>query len=202
MRRHIHSAILSSLSTSSIRHLKAGWISDISLCGASGRQYTVRPNVYFIAFKFGSRENISLFSGPCFQRAYSCTDRFLYVTFPVGFFMSKYVVFSDSNMKGRIQIVPLSADLFCLTLDSIICCWRYWWKISCIYPVAKRRWSPFSLVVIFGLYRTTEFSFKATQKKKLQTRESMDSTFSEVPSQLLRIIDLLHGVNAGKCNLF
>ena len=26
------------------------------------------------------------------------------VTFPIGFFMSKYVVFSDSKMKGRIQL--------------------------------------------------------------------------------------------------
>lgn len=26
------------------------------------------------------------------------------ITFPIGFFMSKYVVFSDSNIKGRIQL--------------------------------------------------------------------------------------------------
>jgi putative flippase GtrA len=26
------------------------------------------------------------------------------VTFPIGFFMSKYVVFSDSRLKGRVQL--------------------------------------------------------------------------------------------------
>lgn len=43
------------------------------------------------------------------------------VTFPVGFFLSKYVVFTDSEMKGRIQLFRyLMICLFNLALNYIL----------------------------------------------------------------------------------
>src|SRR6185436_10468082 len=59
---------------------------------------------FYIAFKFILREkNLDL--GVYVFEPYSAAlfISFL-VSFPVGFFLMKYVVFPDSKMKGRIQI--------------------------------------------------------------------------------------------------
>jgi len=83
------------------------------------------------------------------------------VTFPVGFFMSKYVVFSDSNMKGRIQLFRyLMVCLFNLALNYILL--KVFVELLYIYPVIAQVIT-ICIVVVFSYIAQRNYSFKIAQ---------------------------------------
>ena len=72
---------------------------------ASGGANTVLGLVvYYISYKIVFYEKVFDFGYYSFEGHIAALIVSFCVTFPVGFFMSKYVVFSDSKMKGRIQL--------------------------------------------------------------------------------------------------
>jgi putative flippase GtrA len=81
------------------------------------------------------------------------------ITFPIGFFMSKYVVFSDSKMKGRVQLFRyFMICLFNLVLNFIIL--KIFVERFHIYPVLAQVLTT-SIVIIFSYLAQRHFSFKA-----------------------------------------
>jgi len=81
------------------------------------------------------------------------------ITFPIGFFMAKYVVFSDSKMKGRVQLFRyLMICLFNLLLNFIIL--KIFVERFHIYPVLAQVLTT-SIVIIFSYLAQRHFSFKA-----------------------------------------
>lgn len=81
------------------------------------------------------------------------------VTFPVGFFLSKYVVFNDSNMKGRIQLFRyLMVCLFNLALNYILL--KILVEAFHVYPVAAQGIT-ICIVVVFSYIAQRNYSFKA-----------------------------------------
>lgn len=60
--------------------------------------------IYTVSFKFIFQETEFHFGFYAFKGHTAALFLAFCITFPIGFFMAKYVVFSDSSIKGRIQL--------------------------------------------------------------------------------------------------
>ncbi|MFM7646440.1 MAG: GtrA family protein [Sphingomonadales bacterium] len=84
------------------------------------------------------------------------------VTFPVGFFMSKFVVFPDSDIKGRIQLFRyLMICLFNLLLNYLLL--KLLVEHFYLSPVLSQVLTVL-VVVTFSYLAQRNFSFKITAK--------------------------------------
>ena len=84
------------------------------------------------------------------------------ITFPVGFFMSKFVVFSDSSLKGRVQLFRyLMVCLFNLLLNYLLL--KLLVEHFLLYPVLSQVITVV-IVVGFSYLAQRNFSFKASAK--------------------------------------
>ena len=86
------------------------------------------------------------------------------VTFPIGFFMSKYVVFSDSDLRGRVQLFRYL--LICLT--NLFLNWvllKMWVEIIHIHPVPAQLLT-ISVVVAVSYVAQRYFSFRTVPSIK------------------------------------
>ena len=89
------------------------------------------------------------------------------ITFPIGFFMSKYVVFSDSQMKGKVQLIRyFMICLFNLALNYILL--KILVENAHIYPVFAQVLTT-SIVVLFSYLAQRHFSFKANTVEEEST---------------------------------
>lgn len=74
--------------------------------------------VYYISFKFLLKEQMLDLGFVAFKAHIAALFFSFCVSFPVGFILMKYVVFSDSNVRGRSQLVRyLFSFIFTLTLN-------------------------------------------------------------------------------------
>lgn len=80
------------------------------------------------------------------------------VTFPIGFFLSKFVVFSESNLRGRVQLVRyFSLVLACLLLNYIFI--KFFVEYLGFFPTpAKMLTTVF--VVAFSYLSQKHYSFR------------------------------------------
>jgi putative flippase GtrA len=84
-----------------------------------------------------------------------------FVTFPYGFFMSKYVVFSDSAMKGRVQLFRyLMISLFNLFLNTLLL--KTLVEVLSFDPILSQVVT-IVVVVVFSYIAQRNFSFKVIQ---------------------------------------
>ncbi len=82
------------------------------------------------------------------------------ITFPIGFFLAKYVVFNDSKVKGWVQLFRyLMICLFNLALNYILL--KILVEIFGIYPVLAQVLTS-SVVIVVSYLAQRHFSFKAT----------------------------------------
>lgn len=116
--------------------------------------------IYYISYKYIFFEKIFKFGFYAFEGHIAALIASFLITFPVGFFMSKYVVFSDSKMKGRIQLFRyLMICLFNLGLNYILL--KVMVEHFHIYPVLGQILT-LCIVIIFSYIAQRNFSFKAT----------------------------------------
>jgi putative flippase GtrA len=81
------------------------------------------------------------------------------ISFPVGFFLSKYVVFSDSKIKGRIQLFRyFMICMFNLALNYILL--KIFVEKLHIYPTIAQVLT-IGIVILFSYLAQRHFSFKA-----------------------------------------
>ncbi len=87
------------------------------------------------------------------------------VTFPTGFFLMRYVVFVNSHIRGRIQLIRyFSVVLFSLLLNYIFI--KFFIEVLHFYPtLAKIATSVF--VIVFSYLSQRHFSFKTKKDKSL-----------------------------------
>jgi putative flippase GtrA len=79
--------------------------------------------------------------------------------------MAKYVVFSDSKMKGRIQLFRyFMICLFNLALNYILL--KVFVERFHIYPVLAQMLT-ISIVIVFSYVAQRNFSFKATPDEEI-----------------------------------
>jgi putative flippase GtrA len=107
MRRHIHNARdliipLVDFFYPPFRKLMGIQTFRYAACGAANTLLGLA--IYFVSYKFilkGQNLDLGFFAFKPHIAAMFFTFLF---SFPFGFFLSKYVVFSDSNMKGKVQL--------------------------------------------------------------------------------------------------
>ncbi|GAA0538501.1 GtrA family protein [Chitinophaga japonensis] len=87
----------------------------------------------------------------------------LAITFPTGFLLSKYIVFSESNLRGRIQLfryfMLVSA---CILLNYVFM--KVFVEIFHIYPTISKILTTF-FVVCFSYLTQKKFTFKVKSEK-------------------------------------
>ena len=116
--------------------------------------------VYALSYKFLFFERVFHFNIFAFKGHIAALIVSFLVTFPVGFFLSKYVVFNDSNMRGRVQLVRyLMVCLFNLALNYLLL--KILVERFHIYPVIAQVLT-IAVVVVFSYVAQRNFSFKAT----------------------------------------
>lgn len=128
-----------------------------ALCGA-GNTF-LGFVVYYVSFKYILRENTLDLGFYAFKAHIGALFISFCVSFPIGFFLSKYVVFNDSTMKGRVQLFRyFMICMFNLALNYILL--KVLVESLHIYPTIAQVMT-ISLVILFSYLAQRHFSFKA-----------------------------------------
>jgi hypothetical protein len=114
--------------------------------------------IYVVGYKYIFNETEFHFGFYAFKGHIAAMLLSFCITFPVGFFMSKYVVFSDSAMKGRIQLFRyFMVCMFNLLFNYLLL--KLFVEKMHIYPVLAQILT-IAIVVIFSYLAQRHFSFK------------------------------------------
>ena len=161
MRRHIHSArdfILPIIDFFYPPFRKLMNLQTFRYAASGGGNMLLGFLTYFVSYKYIFHEKDFHFGFYAFKAHVAALFISFIVTFPVGFFMSKYVVFSDSNLKGRIQLFRyFMICLFNLVLNYLFL--KIFVEVFHIYPVMAQIFT-ISIVVVFSYLAQRNFSFK------------------------------------------
>lgn len=135
-------------------------IQTFRYAAAGGGNTVLGLLVYSISYKYIFYEKEFDFGIYAFKGHIAALIASFCVTFPVGFFLAKYVVFSDSKMKGRIQLFRyLMVCLFNFALNYILL--KILVEQFFIYPVIAQVIT-IIMVVVFSYIAQRNYSFKAT----------------------------------------
>lgn len=116
--------------------------------------------IYYIGFKFIFAEKMFHFGFYAFKGHMAALFLSFCFTFPVGFFMSKYVVFNDSLMKGRVQLFRyFLVCMFNLFINYLLL--KIMVEQFHIYPVFAQVIT-IAIVILFSYVAQRNFSFKAS----------------------------------------
>ena len=163
MRRHIHSArdfILPIIDFFYPPFRKLMNLQTFRYAASGGGNMLLGFTTYYISYKYLFLEKDFDPGFLAFKGHVAALIVSFIITFPVGFFMSKYVVFGDSKMKGRIQLFRyFMICLFNLALNYILL--KVFVEQFHIYPVIAQVVTTF-IVVVFSYIAQRNFSFKAT----------------------------------------
>lgn len=115
--------------------------------------------IYFVSYKYILQERQLNFSFYAFKAHVAALLISFCITFVVGFFMAKYVVFSDSTMKGRVQLFRyFMICMFNLALNYILL--KILVERAHVYAVFAQLLTT-SIVILFSYLAQRHFSFKA-----------------------------------------
>src|SRR5690242_12817679 len=107
MRRHIHSArdlLLPIIDLCYPPFRKLMGLQTFRYAASGGINTFLGLTVYFISYKYILREENFDLGFFAFKSHVAALIFAFCFSFPFGFFLMKYVVFSDSNMKGKVQL--------------------------------------------------------------------------------------------------
>lgn len=114
--------------------------------------------IYFISFTMILKEKDLHFGFYAFKSHSAALFMSFCISFPTGFFLMKYVVFSDSNMKGRIQLFRyFMVYLFNLVLNYLFL--KVFVEVLHIYPVFAQIITTV-IIVLFSYIAQRNFTFK------------------------------------------
>lgn len=162
MRHHIHSArdfILPVIDFFYPPFRRVMNLQTFRYAAAGGGNTLLGFFVYFISYKYVLREQMLDLGFYAFKPHIAALFISFCVTFPIGFFMSKYVVFSDSHMRGSIQLLRyFLICMFNLALNYILL--KILVEVAHVYPVFAQVLTT-SIVILFSYLAQRHFSFKA-----------------------------------------
>lgn len=114
--------------------------------------------LYFVSFHFILKETDVVLPFFTMQAHIAALFMSLAVTFPTGFLLSKYIVFSESNLRGRVQLVR-----YFMLVGTCICLNYGFMKLFVdylnIYPTPAKILTT-CFVVIFSYLTQKKFTFK------------------------------------------
>ena len=83
----------------------------------------------------------------------------IWISFPIGFYLSRYVVFQESTLRRRVQLFRY----FIVVVGSMLlnyACLKFFVEVMRIYPTPSKIITTF-FVVVFSYFSQRNFSFKA-----------------------------------------
>lgn len=120
--------------------------------------------VYAISYKFIFKEQNLHFGFYAFKPHVAALLLSFCVNFVVGFFLMKYVVFSNSFLKGRVQLFRyLTLFLFNLMLNYILL--KVFVERLRIYPILAQVITT-CLIVLFSYLMQKHYTFKAAANEE------------------------------------
>ncbi len=123
--------------------------------------------IYYVSYRHLLQERQLDFGFYAFKGHVAALFISFCITFPIGFFMSKYVVFSDSQIRGKIQLFRyFMICLFNLALNYILL--KILVENANVYPVFAQVLTT-TIVVLFSYLAQRHFSFKANAVEEEST---------------------------------
>ncbi len=114
--------------------------------------------IFYISFKFIFREVPADLGFYTFEAHSAALFLSFCICFPFGFFLMKYVVFSDSKMKGRVQLVRyFMLYVFNLGINYVLL--RLFVETLHIYPTFAQIITT-AIIVLFSYVAQRNFTFK------------------------------------------
>lgn len=128
-----------------------------AVCGAANTFFGFA--VYYISFKYILKEDMLHLGFYAFKPHVAALFFSFIFSFPVGFLLSKYVVFSDSVMKGRVQLFRyFMICMFNLALNYLLL--KILVEKLHVYPTIAQVIT-IAIVILFSYLAQRHFSFKA-----------------------------------------
>jgi putative flippase GtrA len=162
MRRHIHNArdlILPVIDFFYPPFRRMMSLQTFRYAASGGANTLLGFATYFISYEYILNKKELHFIFYAFKPHSAALFISFCVTFPIGFFMAKYVVFSDSKMKGRIQLFRyFMICMFNLAINFILL--KILVEQAHIYAVVAQILTT-SIVILFSYLAQRHFSFKA-----------------------------------------
>lgn len=125
-------------------------------CGGSNMLLDIV--IYFISYNFILKKQVLYFGFYAFKPHIAALLIAFSVSFPVGFLLSKYIVFNESYLRGRVQlfryllIVGLNLVLNYAFLKILVEYWNFYPTVARIFTIA--------FVVIFSYLSQKHFTFR------------------------------------------
>jgi len=161
MRRHIHNArdlVLPVIDFFYPPFRKLMGLQTFRYAASGGMNTVLGLAVFYISFKFIFRA-VPVDLGFYVFEAHSAALLVSFCfSFPFGFFLMKYVVFSDSNMKGKVQLFRyLMLYLFNLGINYLLL--RLFVESLHIYPTFAQVITT-AIIVLFSYIAQRNFTFR------------------------------------------
>lgn len=121
--------------------------------------------LYFIAYHFIFKKEVVHINESLAFQPYIAAFIFAFIfTFPTGFLLSKYVVWTESNIQGKVQLFRY----FLLVLTNIILNYvllKFFVEVCHIYPTPSKLFT-IVIVVTFSYLSQKHFTFKVKKERK------------------------------------
>jgi putative flippase GtrA len=99
------------------------------------------------------------------------------ITFPIGFYYSRYLVFSESNLRGRVQLIRyFSMVMACIALNYMFL--KFFIEQLHIDPTVSKIITTF-FVVTFSYLSQKHFTFKIKKIKQHKSSQSALAIFND-----------------------
>lgn len=123
--------------------------------------------IFFISYNFIFRKQV-VYVGPVAISAHIAAFLSAFcITFPVGFYLSRYVVFSESTLRGRVQLTRyFFLVLACIGLNYTFL--KLFIEQFHFYATVSKILTTF-IVVGFSYFTQKHFTFKATVEANTKT---------------------------------
>ena len=114
--------------------------------------------IFYIGFKFIFKEVPVDFGFYVFEAHSAALFLSFFICFPFGFFLMKYVVFTDSKMKGKVQLFRyFMLYVFNLGLNYVLL--RIFVESLKVYPVFAQVLTT-CIIILFSYIAQRNFTFK------------------------------------------
>lgn len=120
--------------------------------------------IYFITYNFILQKEI-LHLGPVAISPHIAAFLIAFcITFPIGFYLSMYVVFQGSYLKRRVQLFRyFMVALMCIVLNYVLL--KTFVEVLHIYPTPSLMMTT-GIVVLFSYFSQRYFSFRAKKREE------------------------------------
>jgi putative flippase GtrA len=123
--------------------------------------------IFFISYNFIFHKQVVHIGGIAISRHIASFLAAFCITFPVGFYLSRYVVFTESNMRGRIQLFRyFLLVLGCIALNYMFL--KIFVEQLHIYPTVSKILTTV-IVVTFSYLTQKHYTFKTRVEEHTKT---------------------------------